>query len=218
MMAYTLDDGHLKSQYEEFVKKGSSILKMVATEELLYVLYNDRSIEILKADDIKQSVASIKSVDGAKDIVAMALAKNQLWVSDKDGMVFVLAADTLAKETDGLKTVYGHQAMSMAASADGSLVAIGDTKGYLTLFDCESRSQKSYQANHQNKILEIEFTGDGRVVTVSFDKMLCVATVEDNKCQKLSCPNGNAMTNSICLQGEYVMAAGYDCSIRKYKY
>ena len=64
-------------------------------------------------------------------------------------MVKILNADTLQpEEGEELKTVYGHPAMSMAASSDGSLVAVGDTKGYVTVFDTASRSQKCYFALH----------------------------------------------------------------------
>jgi hypothetical protein len=77
----------------------------------------------------------------AGEIVCMALAGNQLWLSDENGLVKILNADTLkVEEGDELKTVYGHPAVSMASSADGSFVAVGDTKGYVTVYDVASRS------------------------------------------------------------------------------
>jgi WD40 repeat protein len=44
---------------------------MIATETMVYAFYTDKSIQILKADDIHQMVAENKS---AGDQVAMALA------------------------------------------------------------------------------------------------------------------------------------------------
>lgn len=70
---------------------------MIATEDKLYMLYNDRSVEIAKAENMKETIHSVKKVEGTKEIVAMAhcAAKNELWVGDKDGMVYILSADTL---------------------------------------------------------------------------------------------------------------------------
>ena len=189
---------------------------MIATDTFVYALYTDKSIQILKADDIHQMVSENKT---AGEIVCMALAGTQLWVSDQKGLVHILNADTLKlEEGEELKTVYGHPAVSMASSADGSLVAIGDTKGYVTVYDVASRSQKSYFSLHQNKILETQFTADNRVATIGFDKLLCVGTIENQQGLKLSCPNGVAMTNSFCIFKDYVMTTGYDCAIRKYKF
>jgi len=82
--------------------------------------------------------------------------------------------------------VYGHPVISMASSSDG-LIAVGDAKGYVTVFECETRAQKSYYSNHKNKVIEIQFTADCKsVVTLSFDKVLCVASVDTpTECQKL---------------------------------
>lgn len=181
----------------------------MATETLLYTLFYDKSIQILKADDPKQVVAETKTVG---EIVAMALAGSQLWVADNKGVVKILNADTLQPEGEELKTVYGHPAVSMNSSKDGSMVAVGDTKGYVTLFDTATRAQKSYTAPHQNKVLEINFTDDNRVASVGFDKLLCVEAL------KMSCPNGVALTNSFCIFKDCVLTAGYDCAIRKYKF
>lgn len=190
---------------------------MVASETMLYALFTDKSIQILKADDISQILVENKN---AGEIMAMALTGKQLWVADQKGFVHILNADTLKpEEGEELKTVYGHPAVSMASSSDGTLVAVGDTKGYVTIFDAASRSQKSYLALHQNKVLEIQFTADNRVMTIGFDKLLCIGSPENSQNQKMSCPNGVAMTNSFCIfRDESIMTAGYDCAIRKYKF
>lgn len=215
LIQYSVDDNGLTS-VGDLCKKHSSVLQMIATESLVYALYTDKSIQILKAEDVGQLVSETKT---AGEIVAMALTGNQLWVADNKGFVHVLNADTLKpEEGEELKTVYGHPTISMASSSDGSLVAVGDAKGYVTVFDASSRSQKSYSAPHQNKVLEIHFTADNRVATIGFDKLLSIGSPDSTQGQKLSCPNGVAMTNSFCIFKDYVMTAGYDCAIRKYKF
>jgi WD40 repeat protein len=166
VLQYSVDDSGLKS-VGELQKKHSSVLQMIATESLVYALYTDKSIQVLKADDIHQMVCENKSLG---EIVGMALATNQLWVADAKGLVHILSADTLKPEE-------GEQLK--ASSADGSLVAVGDTKGYVTIFDTASRSQKCYFALHQNKVLEIQFTSDNRVATLGFDKLLCIGNLAD---------------------------------------
>lgn len=162
-MQYSYDSGVLTSKYPEIFKKSSSVIQMIASEDKLFMLYSNRSIEIAKAEDMKESLLTVKQVEGTKEIQAMALcaAKNELWVGDKDGLVYILSADTLEKVQEPLKTVYGHPVMSMASSSDG-LIAVGDTKGYVTLFEAESRAQKCYYSNHKNKVIEMEFTADNK--------------------------------------------------------
>lgn len=97
--------------------------------------------------------------------MAHCAAKNEVWVCDEKGFVHILDAMTLApiaeSEGLGLKTVYGHQAMCMAASNDnGSLIAVGDAKGYITVFDSATRTQKFYTALHKNKVMGMEFNSD----------------------------------------------------------
>ena len=55
----------------ELKKKHSSVFQMIATDTMVYALYTDKSIQILKADDIHQMVAENKK---AGEIVAIALA------------------------------------------------------------------------------------------------------------------------------------------------
>lgn len=142
LIQYTVDDQGNLTSVGDLIKKHSSVLQMIATETLIYTLYTDKSIQILKAEDISQMVLETKSVG---EIVAMALTGNQLWVADTKGFVKILNADTLKQEEgEELKTVYGHPAVSMTSSSDGTLVAVGDTKGYVTIFDAASRTQKSY--------------------------------------------------------------------------
>jgi WD40 repeat protein len=176
MMQFSVNDSGLTS-VGELQKKHSSLVQMIATETMVYALFLDRSIQILKAEDISQMVVENKA---AGEIVAMALAGSQLWVADKEGAVKVLNADTLQpEEGEALKTVYGHPALSMNSSSDGSLVAVGDTKGYVTIFDAATRAQKTYFALHRSKVIEIHFTADNRVASLGFDMLLCIGTLEN---------------------------------------
>lgn len=53
---FVYSDGTLKPARDEMVKKHFSIKTMTATDEHVYVLYNDKSIEVLKADDVSSVV------------------------------------------------------------------------------------------------------------------------------------------------------------------
>lgn len=142
---------------------------MIATESELIIFYSDKTIEIRHADDIAEcKKKSTKMVDlgAAKgDAVAISLvsSKNEIWVADNKGMVNILSSETLEPlaDTPELKTKYGHAAVCMTTSHDGgSLVAVGDTKGYVTVFDAETRAEKCYYALHNSRVLKIKFTAD----------------------------------------------------------
>lgn len=209
VMQFSIEDSGLTSACD-LKKKHSSICQMVATDTSLHALFTNGDLHTLDVDDIH----TVKQEHKVKDVVCMAQAGDDLWLADKKGFVFT----TSMSEDERLKSEYGHPSMSMAASADGSLLAVGDTKGYVTIFDVASKTKKAYFALHQNKILETHFTSDNRVATIGFDKLLCVGTIETQKGIKLSNPNGTALTNSICLFKDSVMTAGYDCAIRRYKF
>ena len=69
----------------------------------------------------------------------------------------------------------------MTASHDGgNLIALGDAKGFVTLFDAASKTKKMYYAKHQSKIYGIEFNAeDTWIQSVSQDKVLAMCNVED---------------------------------------
>jgi len=177
---FEIVDGALKPVIKEFIKKNGTVLTMTASDEHLYVLYHDMSLEILKADDISKEVAKVgqlKNLGVAKGEIASIAhvsAKNELWVSDIKGFVHILDATTLAPVEDvELKTVYGHPAVSMAScnNEESSLIALGDKNGYITVFDANTREQKFYTSLHKNKVTDLQFSPDGaHLFSVGFDK------------------------------------------------
>ena len=209
---------------------------MVASESHVYVLYNDKSLEVLKADAIDQVVAKttqMKDLGAAKgELTGLAYceAKNEVWVSDVQGFVHILDGSTLAavkpeSEAIELKTVYGHPATFIAHSKDrGSLMAVGDTKGYVTVFDTETRSQKFYTAFHKNKVMDLHFTEDGAwLFSVGFDKLSFLTNIAaPATARELKNPNDSAQTNTSCLWSDgtnhHVLTAGTDCAVRLWRY
>jgi ligand-binding sensor domain-containing protein len=124
---------------------------MIATEDKVYVLYLNKSFEVLKAEDIEAVEARSDNV-GEMSSFAVDSARNEIWMADDKGGLFVFDGSTLNKielEKD-IKTQYGHPAISMAFS--NGVLAVGDTKGYVTMVDCAAREIKSYFAHHSNKI------------------------------------------------------------------
>lgn len=63
MMVYSMEECadqpglSLKSVLPDFIKKHSSVISLLATDDILYVLYSDKSIQALKADNIEEVVA-----------------------------------------------------------------------------------------------------------------------------------------------------------------
>ena len=119
---------------------------MVANEDLVFALFFDGSIEIMKAEDISQVILKQEKKAIVKDdnieISGMTVCNGQVWLGDKNGLVYVLNADTLlpGDEPTDLKTNNSFTVTTMASSLDGSTVAVGDSKGYITFFDTSSRA------------------------------------------------------------------------------
>jgi WD40 repeat protein len=81
-----------------------------------------------------------------------------------------------------LKTVHGHPCLSISCSPDGKQLAVGDTKGFVTLFDTTSKAQTNYRTFHDNKVLTLQFTEDSqRLFTLGFDCEATLSSVEDPK-------------------------------------
>jgi len=136
----------LTSNIDAVVKKKASVTHMVATDEHLYVLYSNSSFEILSAADVNQVV---KASANLGDVTTFALnsGKKEIWGCDKKGAILIFNAEDLSKVDPGkeIKTIYGHPGLSIAASPDGgSIMAVGDAKGYTTIFDGASGDQKHY--------------------------------------------------------------------------
>lgn len=64
------------------------MLKMVCNNDFVYVLYNDKNIDMFEAGNLKgDAVASYKGDGKASDIV---LVGEELWLGDTDGFVHAL--------------------------------------------------------------------------------------------------------------------------------
>lgn len=74
----------------------------------------------------------------------------------------------------------------MVASPDGKYVAVGDTKGYVSVFNAETQEQAFYTANHKNKILSMSFSTDSsQLAALGFDKIVSLVPVEDSKSKRI---------------------------------
>ena len=69
----------------------------------------------------------------------------------------------------------------MAASpSGGALIALGDAKGFVNVFDTDAKTLKVYFARNKSKILNISFNEDSSwVQCVSLDKILSMSNVEN---------------------------------------
>ena len=146
-------------------------------------------------------------------------ASDELWIGDNKGFIHCLDGQSLALKGDQqeIKTHYGHPCHSMTSSAE--LVAVGDAKGYTTIYDAASKENKQYFSIHNNKVLQLHFSADGsHILSLGFDKIIGLGTIEGSAVRKLQSPNDNAQTNSCCFFGEHIYSGGYDCSVRKWKY
>ena len=226
MMQYKIETGEstiLTPVKADFVKKHSSVLKMQATDAHLFVLHTNHSFHVLDAEDIEKVVVS-KDDLGIGNISTFALDKtrNEIWFADDKGFLHVFDSATLEKiSIEGeLKTHYGHPAQSMAVSSAG-LLAVGDTKGYVTVLSCADRTIKSYYAHHSKKVLEIAFTDSGsHIASLGFENAIFITNSEDhNDKQKIERPSGHTECRCFGLVSSehvQVLAGGYDCGVRLY--
>jgi len=66
------------------------------------------------------------------------------------------------------------------------LVAVGDTKGYTTIFNTETKEFKVYLCNHKNKIMTLQFNEAGtEIYSLGFDKTLAISNVETKATVKI---------------------------------
>ena len=85
----------LHSVLPDFIKKHSSVISMKATDSVLYIFYNDKSIQAVKADNIEEVIKEIPKNDDAQ-CFAICEATNELLVGDTKGMAHLFDATTLA--------------------------------------------------------------------------------------------------------------------------
>ena len=176
----------LESIDSTLVKKDCEIMQMLATEQFLYVLYADKTIEALKAENIAEVAAKsdkLDSLGGKGEVSAFTFCEvnNELWIGDNKQSIHIFDADTLKKKEDStLATEYGHPVTMMAASNDkGKIIVVGDKNGYVTVFDAENKAKKNYLAYNSKRIANLEFTKDDAFLcTLSIDKMLTIGNLD----------------------------------------
>jgi len=80
---------------------------MEATEKKVYVLYEDKSIEILNADDISQSILKINRLNNLGvskgDFTSLSVinSKNEVWLGDSKGFIHILDSNSLEIKSEG---------------------------------------------------------------------------------------------------------------------
>lgn len=194
----------LCSMLPDFVKKHASVLDSIATEEVVYVFYVDKTIQALKFDNIEEvlkdsgKLENLGDAKGEAACFAIFPKRNEMLIGDDKGFAHFYDATTLTKlDVPPIKTDKGHPIHSVAFSNDGSKFAIGDAKGYVTIFDTESKAQLCYIYGHKNKVLQCYFTpNDDWVCSLSFDQVLSLGLVADPKgSRKLLRPSGHAQCN-----------------------
>ena len=151
--------------HADFIAKGYSIRKIEANNTHVTVLFNDFSIEVLNANDINQVIARREKgpLGDNADMVDITVVheRSEIWCCDNKGFVHILDCVSLDLIPNRkIKTEYENPGNCVGSSADGKYVAVGDTKGTVTLFDTDSRSKKWYVKAHKNKSMIIKFTSD----------------------------------------------------------
>ena len=196
MMAWKRIEGtaQLEPAHPDFVTKDFSAQKMIATEDVVFILSGDKKIEVVNAKDIAETIKKtddkIAGLGPEKkgEAVTFCLVGNEMWVGDSKGFITVFDPETLAPKEDiePMKTKNGDPCVSIASSLDGSVVAVGDSKGYTTVFDSASRERKLFMANGRNKVLDMQFHSNGtHVISLGFDKYIAVSNVETKATVKI---------------------------------
>ena len=194
----------LCSVLPDFIRKHASVLDSIATEEVVYLFYHDKSIQMLKADNIEEVLKDSGKLEGLGDAKGEAACftvspkRNEMLIGDDKGFAHFYDASTLTKlDVPPIKTQHGHPIHSLAFSNDGTKFAIGDAKGYISIFDCETKAQLNYNYGHKNKVLQCYFTpNDEWVCSLSFDQILGLSLVADPKgSRKLLRPSAYAFCN-----------------------
>lgn len=215
----------------EFCGKHASPALMQATESLLYIMYFDKSMQILKADNIEECVAESPKLEevgeakGKATCFAVCEARNEMIVCDNKGYAHIFDATTLAPKGEAaMQTHYMKECISVAVSPDNTKFAVGDSKGYVTVFDMESRAKICYIYGHKSKVYNCEFTPDSEwCASFSQDQSFILGLISNTqgnrKLDRTSEFSQHTCMNLMHVDGEsFVLAAGYDCAVRIWKY
>lgn len=186
---------------------------------------------MLKADNIEECLADSGKLEGLGDAkgdascFAVCEMRNEIIVGDNKGFIHILDATTLASKGEApLKTHNGYECISACTSPDGTKFAVGDAKGYVTVFDFESREQLCYVYGHKSKVWHCEFTPDNEwTASFSQDQSFClglIANTQGNRKLERTSTVGQHLCMAL-MQADgnsYALAAGYDCSVKIWKY
>lgn len=221
----------LCSVLPDFVKKNSSVANFIATDEVLYAFYLDKSIQALKADNIEEclkdsgKLEELGEAKGEATCFALCAERGEMIIGDSKGFAHIFDATSLAPKADApIKTAYGHPCVSVAVSPDGKKFAVGDTKGYATVYDMETRAQICYIYGHKSKVLQCAFTPDSEwVSSFAFDQSLSLGLISNPAGSRLlQRPSGYAVAVCVSLMQDegnnLILSAGYDCAVRIWKY
>ena len=78
--------------HEAFFNKKGSVNKMKCNNDFVYVLFNDKSIEMFDAGNMMND-----TIAGAKgDFNDIAIVGGELWAGSNDGLIYAFDAKTLA--------------------------------------------------------------------------------------------------------------------------
>ena len=162
--AYTFADGVLEPRHKEHLKAAGTIKMMHATEELLYGVTFKGELIVFNANNLEEVVAKKDNPSKTGDVTAMAVSESTgtVWVADKKGFVHVLDAKTLepVEVPSELKTKEKEGTYLVASNDQGSMIALGDAKGYVSVFDASARAFKFYHYANASKILCTQFNHD----------------------------------------------------------
>lgn len=129
---------------------------------------SDNIEEVLKDSGKLENLGDAK---GEAQCFTVYPTRNEMLIGDDKGFAHFYDATTLTKlDVPPIKTCYGHACHSVAFSNDGTKFAVGDAKGYITLYDYETKNQLCYIYGHKNKVLQCQFTPDDLwVLSFAFD-------------------------------------------------
>ena len=110
---------------------------------------------------------------------------------------------------------HNHPLSIVKSSADGSLVASGDTYRYIYVFNAETKQEVGCFPYHTARITGLDFSADNaKLLTVGLDLTVGVADLTSKKEKTVHRPNEKELTAACFDKEGRFFTAGYDCSIR----
>lgn len=189
--------------------KGADIMAYLTQDADLNVFSVGDSIELVKSVSLKEQ--------GAYDVTIVG---ETFFVTDNAGSAYTMKLPDMAVEPmEGVKTEYGNKATRIAVDETGSKMALGDEKGYLTVF--ENGAKIAYWAVGKKPLISVGFTDDGLYAfALGLDRQMTLGDLTDKKTmRKVIAPSDYAQPTSCALLGERQIAVGGDDgAIRVWKY